>query len=237
MNLTEHKLSSAAREKLPANKFVFPKSRKYPIEDKSHARNALARVSQHGSPSQKAKVRSAVHSKYPGIGECQVPPLGAAELQEMSGLPPQWSGHGGVSPQDAPWHDQGYSAGMKGKRRNPYREGTRAAEEWAAGNAAGSHHARNQYAGGVVERLLDEYHYPGMEPEELQPDVPTCPQCGGEGHFIGALGHTAHFRCRQCGWDFSEDGYQTPPKANIMPGGSMGPVGDTTAIGISGGGN
>jgi len=34
-----------------------------------NARNALARVSQHGSPTEKAKVRGAIHRKYPGIGK------------------------------------------------------------------------------------------------------------------------------------------------------------------------
>lgn len=69
MNLQERKLSYQARKHLPKSDFVFPKGRRYPIEDKPHARNALARVSQHGSPSEKAKVRAAVHRKYPGIGE------------------------------------------------------------------------------------------------------------------------------------------------------------------------
>jgi hypothetical protein len=35
----------------------------------TNARNALARVSQHGSPIEKAKVRGAIHCKYPGIGK------------------------------------------------------------------------------------------------------------------------------------------------------------------------
>jgi len=72
MNLHEKKLSYQARQNLPSSDFVFPKGRRYPIEDKPHARNALARVSQHGSSAEKAKVRSAVHSKYPGIGEGRV---------------------------------------------------------------------------------------------------------------------------------------------------------------------
>lgn len=61
------KLSYEERKDLPKKDFVFKKKRAYPIEDKSHARNALARVSQYGSPSEKAKVERAVHSKYPGI--------------------------------------------------------------------------------------------------------------------------------------------------------------------------
>lgn len=61
------KLSYEERKELPKKDFVFKKSRSYPIEDKSHARNALARVSQYGSPAEKAKVRSTVHRKYPSI--------------------------------------------------------------------------------------------------------------------------------------------------------------------------
>jgi hypothetical protein len=63
------KLTYAERKKLPSSTFVEPGERKYPIPDKSHARNALARVAQHGSSSEKAKVRAKVHSKYPGIGK------------------------------------------------------------------------------------------------------------------------------------------------------------------------
>ena len=66
--IVEHRLSYAARKKLPGKVFALP-GRRYPIEDKAHARNALARVSQHGSPSEKSRVRAAVHRKYPGIGE------------------------------------------------------------------------------------------------------------------------------------------------------------------------
>lgn len=40
------KLSSKARNKLPKSAFAEPKDRKYPVNDKAHARNALARVSQ-----------------------------------------------------------------------------------------------------------------------------------------------------------------------------------------------
>lgn len=61
------KLSATARNRLKDSSFVFPKERSYPIEDKAHARNALSRVGQFGSPDQKAKVRSEVHQKYPSI--------------------------------------------------------------------------------------------------------------------------------------------------------------------------
>ena len=62
------KLTYRQRKKLPKSAFAEPDERAYPIEDKAHARNALARVSQHGSPSEKKEVRAAVHRKYPGIG-------------------------------------------------------------------------------------------------------------------------------------------------------------------------
>lgn len=68
------KLTTATRKKIPAKSFALP-GRRYPIEDASHARNALARVSQHGSPAEKSRVRSAVHRRYPGIGKKHGVPL------------------------------------------------------------------------------------------------------------------------------------------------------------------
>jgi hypothetical protein len=62
------KLTAAARKKIPTAKFAGP-DRSYPIEDATHARNALSRVAQHGSPALQAKVRAKVHKKYPGIGK------------------------------------------------------------------------------------------------------------------------------------------------------------------------
>ena len=67
------KLSMAARRKIPKGDFAIPdkapESGSYPINDKAHARNALSRVSQHGTPEEKARVRRAVASKFPGIGK------------------------------------------------------------------------------------------------------------------------------------------------------------------------
>lgn len=60
------KLNAEKRDRLPAKDFAGP-DRSYPIPDASHARNALARVSQHGYPELKARVRAAVHRKFPGI--------------------------------------------------------------------------------------------------------------------------------------------------------------------------
>lgn len=65
------KLTAATRNALPASSFVFPGSRKFPIEDASHARNALSRAGAKGGAVQ-AKVRAAVKRKYPSIGKPKV---------------------------------------------------------------------------------------------------------------------------------------------------------------------
>lgn len=61
-------LTAAARGKLPDSSFALP-GRRYPIHDANHARNALARVSQFGTPEEKATVRAAVHRRFPSIGK------------------------------------------------------------------------------------------------------------------------------------------------------------------------
>lgn len=61
-------LTAAARKKIPTKSFALP-GRRYPIEDKSHARNALARVSGNGRPAEKKRVKAAVHKKYPSMGK------------------------------------------------------------------------------------------------------------------------------------------------------------------------
>lgn len=60
------KLTSKKRKGLATSDFALS-GRRYPIMDANHARNALARVSANGSPTEKAKVRAAVKRKYPGI--------------------------------------------------------------------------------------------------------------------------------------------------------------------------
>jgi hypothetical protein len=60
------KLTAKKRNKLPSKAFAL-KGRRYPIADRAHAKNALARVSQHGTPAEKAEVRRKVHGKFPGI--------------------------------------------------------------------------------------------------------------------------------------------------------------------------
>ena len=60
------KLTAKRRNALPAKSFAGP-DRSYPIQDASHARNALSRASQNASAELKAKIRRKVHAKFPGI--------------------------------------------------------------------------------------------------------------------------------------------------------------------------
>lgn len=67
-------LTAEARKKLPKKQFAVPKGQgsapekdSYPIHDRAHARNALARVAQHGTDEEKKKVRAAVKRKYPDM--------------------------------------------------------------------------------------------------------------------------------------------------------------------------
>ena len=63
----EEELSTDERKALPDSAFVFPKERKYPINDIDHARAALSMGAQHATPSEYAKIKAAVKKKYPEI--------------------------------------------------------------------------------------------------------------------------------------------------------------------------
>ena len=65
------KLSSKKRKRLPKKSFALPGKRAYRIHDRAHASNALARVSQHGSSSEKRAVRAKVCARYPGLPSCK----------------------------------------------------------------------------------------------------------------------------------------------------------------------
>lgn len=62
-------LTAKKRNNLPKGAFALPKSKRYPIHDAAHARNALARVAQHGNAFEQRVVRAAVARKYPDIGK------------------------------------------------------------------------------------------------------------------------------------------------------------------------
>jgi hypothetical protein len=58
------KLSSRQRKRLPASAFAYPRARKYPIDTKARARNALARAAQSGTSGSYSHVAKAVRRKY-----------------------------------------------------------------------------------------------------------------------------------------------------------------------------
>ena len=72
-----HRLDAEQRRRLPKGDFALPGkgagpkgkgAGSYPIPDETHARDALARVAQFGSPTEQAEVRRKVHAKFPTIG-------------------------------------------------------------------------------------------------------------------------------------------------------------------------
>lgn len=72
-------LTTTGRKNIKTKNFAIPSKAKtpegkaeggsYPIPDKAHARNALSRVSQFGTPAEKAQVRAKVKAKFPEVGQ------------------------------------------------------------------------------------------------------------------------------------------------------------------------
>ena len=61
------KLTYKKRKRMKQGSFALEKEKKYPINDISHARNALARVSAHGNAKEKYEVRREVFARYPSL--------------------------------------------------------------------------------------------------------------------------------------------------------------------------
>ncbi|MET7713665.1 DUF6582 domain-containing protein [Streptomyces sp. NPDC005407] len=59
--------TKGGRKRMSASSFALKKQKKYRIDDLPHARNALARVGQHGTAVQKKAVRAAVVRKFPSL--------------------------------------------------------------------------------------------------------------------------------------------------------------------------
>ena len=64
-------LSSVRRARLPRSEFAIPSKApgpgSYPLPDEDHARDALARVSEHGTDEEQAEVRAAVKRRFPDM--------------------------------------------------------------------------------------------------------------------------------------------------------------------------
>jgi hypothetical protein len=155
-------LSTAQRKKLPSKSFALPGKGEgphgkgagsYPIPDASHARNALARVAQHGSSAEKAKVRAKVHAKYPGIGKRQYggplpPPVDWEAVQRARGYPEgaylgSMGGGIGRAPRRESPDEQGRS-GEKSEYEKRYGEGAYAGYAKGGPVESAGHHEKEE---------------------------------------------------------------------------------------------
>lgn len=59
--------TKTGRAQMAPASFALPDQKKYRIDDPAHARNALTRVAQNGTPAEQAKVKAKVKAKYPSI--------------------------------------------------------------------------------------------------------------------------------------------------------------------------
>jgi uncharacterized protein DUF6582 len=57
-------MKARTRNKLPASAFAYPKTRKYPINTKKRARNALSRAAQSNTSGSYSHVAKAVRKRY-----------------------------------------------------------------------------------------------------------------------------------------------------------------------------
>jgi hypothetical protein len=68
-------LKAARRKGLPNSAFAYPRTRKYPIHDKAHARAALSRAAQRGTSGTYQHVARAVRKRYgnaiPTVGKAR----------------------------------------------------------------------------------------------------------------------------------------------------------------------
>jgi hypothetical protein len=86
-------ITAKQRRALPSKDFALPgkgtgKEGKgpgsYPIDTPGRARNALARGSQHASPAEQKKIKTAVKRKYPGIKQANGGRNGGKERRKES---------------------------------------------------------------------------------------------------------------------------------------------------------
>lgn len=61
--------TKTGRANMSQSSFALPEQKKYRVDDPAHARNALARVAQHGTTAEQKRVKAAVAKKYPSIGQ------------------------------------------------------------------------------------------------------------------------------------------------------------------------
>ena len=60
------KLTTNKRNRMRSSSFALPEKRAYPINDKSHARNALSRL-HYATPAEQKTIKKAIDKRYPGL--------------------------------------------------------------------------------------------------------------------------------------------------------------------------
>lgn len=65
------RLTARGRRRIKKAAFVYPKSRSYPIHDRSHAQAALRMSARSDTSGSYTTVRRAVCRRYPNLGACQ----------------------------------------------------------------------------------------------------------------------------------------------------------------------
>ena len=61
------RLTAKQRRKLPKSSFALPGSRRYPVDTKARARNALARAAQNESKATQKTIRARVTKRWPSL--------------------------------------------------------------------------------------------------------------------------------------------------------------------------
>jgi len=106
-------LTTRGRKQISEENFALP-GRRYPIHDMAHARNALARVSQYGTPAEQAAVRAAVARRFPDIGKEKAATASKRSILKSLGLIA--GGAGGA----AAGYALGHRTGMARDAETPY---------------------------------------------------------------------------------------------------------------------
>lgn len=205
-------LSAKGRRQIAEGNFALP-GRRYPIHDRAHARNALARVAQHGTPGEQAAVRRAVEARFPNIGKekTAMDPALKRMLQDHADYGAAWEK--GLTPeQEKAWEKKlnrsmdryAYEKGKSGRRATSLRAGAMGA---LGGGLMGGLHSRRGAAVGATLGAL---------------------ALGGS----AAVGQRRGARRHQARMKNSQEKTAMPSKQNILK--ALGVAGGLTAAGAGG---
>ena len=63
--------TARGRRQIKSSNFVYPRTRSYPVTDRSHAQQALRMAARPNTKGSYATVKKVVCRKYPSLGACQ----------------------------------------------------------------------------------------------------------------------------------------------------------------------